>query len=351
LKKSGEEDWRKRVAPPVPTSSSTLNDEQQQQNNYNTKPVHNIVKMQQEQIKQQLQNITPKQNNKLLHNPTTSSGLNSHFIALGNSNNNPKRNVLTPNTNEINKLSSGASQKPDSTIDIDSDSSSSSDNNQRKMPQPGSISKKIAVFNETLKNPIIPLVPKSSNDSGSNRAGRRINSAGSDTDSMLAHNARVLNTTNSINQAPSQSLIKKPTQNNDTVELFSTDSEMDSFFKENELIVNNNDGMISGVSSNSNSPKQQSSEQESSQTMNEDLDDDEFDRIVSEAQRLTQGVRAKPSRKTKSKGNHLKNLQQRIEIKNDYQQQQQQNTSQPAANSELINNLMSHKKFNKSSVS
>lgn len=36
--------------------------------------------------------------------------------------------------------------------------------------------------------------------------------------------------------------------------------------------------------------------------------------------RLTHGVRPKPSRKTKSKGNHLKNLHNRIEIKNDYEQ-------------------------------
>ena len=35
---------------------------------------------------------------------------------------------------------------------------------------------------------------------------------------------------------------------------------------------------------------------------------------------MTQGARPKPSRKTKSKGNHLKNLHNRIEIKNEYEQ-------------------------------
>ena len=63
---------------------------------------------------------------------------------------------------------------------------------------------------------------------------------------------------------------------NDVVELFSTDSEMDSFFKENELIVNN----ATYIFSSNSSPKT-----DDSNTVNEDFDDDEFDRIVSEAQR------------------------------------------------------------------
>ena len=80
-------------------------------------------------------------------------------------------------------------------------------------------------------------------------------------------------------------------------------------------------------------------------------------------------MRAKPSRKTKSKGNHLKNLQNRIDIKNEYeqvhvpipetpttatiststasiqlqQQQQYQNL--------LVSELTNHRKFEKSTVS
>jgi hypothetical protein len=115
-----------------------------------------------------------------------------------------------------------------------------------------------------FKTPIMPLV----NSTSSSRP-RRMNSAGSDTDSMLAKNTRVLSKSGSKQQSSAKSA--------DMVELFSTDSEMDSFFKENELIVNNN-----GAGSSLNSSPNKTDE---SNTMNEDFDDDEFDRIVSEAQR------------------------------------------------------------------
>ena len=36
--------------------------------------------------------------------------------------------------------------------------------------------------------------------------------------------------------------------------------------------------------------------------------------------RLTHGVRARQKRKTKPKGNHLKNLSNRIELRNEYEQ-------------------------------
>ena len=91
------------------------------------------------------------------------------------------------------------------------------------------------------------------------------------------------------------------------VELFSTDSEMDSFFKEDILSKNLLSSSSSGHKTDDN-------------TMNEDFDEEEFDQIVSDAKRLTQESRARPHRKTKSKGNHLKNLQNRIDIKNEYEQ-------------------------------
>jgi hypothetical protein len=83
-------------------------------------------------------------------------------------------------------------------------------------------------------------------------------------------------------------------------------------------------------------------------------------------------MRAKPSRKTKSKGNHLKNLQSRIDIKNEYEQvhvpmaessssvvppsqQQQQQSTMSAVNvqqqSLLVSELANHRKFEKSTVS
>ncbi len=70
---------------------------------------------------------------------------------------------------------------------------------------------------------------------------------------------------------------------NERVELFSTDSEMDSFFKENETIVNMNSKYNN---SNDNMSSSTSPNKTDDNTMNENVDDDEFDRIVSEAQRL-----------------------------------------------------------------
>ena len=71
------------------------------------------------------------------------------------------------------------------------------------------------------------------------------------------------------------------------VEFLSTDSEMDSFFKENESIVQQASGSKKMVSHSdqmfSSSGGSQTKSNENS--MNEDLDDSEFDQIVSEAQR------------------------------------------------------------------
>ena len=95
----------------------------------------------------------------------------------------------------------------------------------------------------------------------------RMNSAGSDTDTIFNKNSNMIK--------------KNAGYANDRVELFSTDSEMDSFFKENETIVNKNSKYNNNdLFSSSTSPNKTDEN-----TMNEDLEDDEFDRIVSEAQR------------------------------------------------------------------
>jgi hypothetical protein len=74
-------------------------------------------------------------------------------------------------------------------------------------------------------------------------------------------------------------MLNKNQNNNNYNELFSTDSEMDSFFRENESIVNkayklNNDNLSSSTSPN-----------KTDDNTIDNIDDDEFDRIVSEAQR------------------------------------------------------------------
>lgn len=117
----------------------------------------------------------------------------------------------------------------------------------------------------------------------------RMHSAGSDTDTIFARNASKISSVlgNNHQKRPKQLPVSgnRP-EGVEKVELFSTDSEMDSFFKENESIVNKANNlylMTSSSASNSNSPNKNNTDEN---TMNEELDDDiEFDRIVSEAQR------------------------------------------------------------------
>lgn len=94
-----------------------------------------------------------------------------------------------------------------------------------------------------------------------------MHSAGSDTDSMLARNTVAIAKRYT---APNISNSNK----SEKVELFSTDSEMDSFFKD-ELMLNNN------LFTSSSSPNKTDDN-----TMNEDFDDEELDQIVSDAKRL-----------------------------------------------------------------
>jgi hypothetical protein len=102
LKRCGEEDWKKRALPPT-TASSSLNDDE-----ISSKPV-NIIKLQQEQIKQQLQNITPKPAGKSVNTSDMSQRANQILAGQANNTNNGstvtsiKRNVLTPvNSNTAN---------------------------------------------------------------------------------------------------------------------------------------------------------------------------------------------------------------------------------------------------------
>ena len=104
----------------------------------------------------------------------------------------------------------------------------------------------------------------------------RINSAGSDTDSMLARNT-VITSNKTANRHTMHST--------ERVELFSTDSEMDSFFKENETIVNKNAKYNTNNSNNDLFSSSTSPNKTDENTMNEDLEDGEFDRLFSDAQR------------------------------------------------------------------
>jgi hypothetical protein len=96
LKRCGEEDWKKRVLP-----VSSLNDDASANlpaSATSAKPM-NIIKLQQEQIKQQLQNITPKPLKSV--NTSDLSQRSNNILAGGVVNS--KRNVLTPvNSNTAN---------------------------------------------------------------------------------------------------------------------------------------------------------------------------------------------------------------------------------------------------------
>ncbi|RMZ97311.1 hypothetical protein BpHYR1_019155 [Brachionus plicatilis] len=250
LRKNGEEDWRKR-------STSTSNEE---------KPISgsNLVRQQKEQLKQQLNQIN----------------------IASRSNSNIKRNVLVPFLNEIK-----ATQKHENL----SDDNEELNIKKNKISQSNESLDIIVSHNQNiLDKPPIKIQEKRPSPIKQSKLSR-IHSAGSDTDSILTRNTMAISKNNVNKYKPEK------------VEIFSTDSEMDSFFKDD--ILNKN-----LLSSNSSGNKTDDN------TMNEEFDEEEFDQIVSDAKRLTQESRARPHRKTKSKGNHLKNLQNRIDIKNEYEQ-------------------------------
>jgi hypothetical protein len=237
LKKSGEEEWKKRSI--ISGANEELGD------GSSSKP--GIVKLHKEQLQQQLNIGMPKSTFNYQSKLNTSEP-----TAI------TKRTILAPlNDNnmfdECNLKQLRAKTQSNESIDslemLVNNNMDKKNTNSKRTP---------------FKNPS----ESNKNFSSTSKVSKltRIHSTGSDTDSMFLRNSNMLN--------------KNLTNNNyyERVELFSTDSEMDSFFKENESIVNraykyNNDNMSSSTSPN-----------KTDNTI-ENIDDDEFDRIVSEAQR------------------------------------------------------------------
>lgn len=109
-------------------------------------------------------------------------------------------------------------------------------------------------------------------------------SASSDTDTMFTRNANV------VAAAAASGVQSASTVKNERVELFSTDSEMDSFFKENENILNSPNNFLSSSSTTAGSKAGGgggggAEQRTDDNTMNESFDEVEFDRLVSEANR------------------------------------------------------------------
>lgn len=100
--------------------------------------------------------------------------------------------------------------------------------------------------------------------------------SGSDTDTMYTRNASL------VGQQQQTTTTK-----NERVELFSTDSEMDSFFKENENILQQQN-FLSSSSTTTGGSNNKAEQKTDDNTMNDDesFDDVEFDRLVTEANRL-----------------------------------------------------------------
>lgn len=99
--------------------------------------------------------------------------------------------------------------------------------------------------------------------------------SGSDTDTMYTRNASL------VGQQ------QQTTTKNERVELFSTDSEMDSFFKENENILQQQN-FLSSSSTTTGGSNNKAEQKTDDNTMNDDesFDDVEFDRLVTEANRF-----------------------------------------------------------------
>lgn len=289
LKKNNSVEWRKqRTSPPVAAGEE------------NTHRVS--VKQQQMQLKQQLLMATP--NSQTPYQMLKNEQKNREILAALDTND---------ESSEEKKLAvSNQSLDKEETPDAPRPSKSASKDGRRLM------------FNAELEKAL-----QSNKNPATARQKLPSLCGGSDSDhSMLMKNANLLG-----KSIPSRN------NNSDKVEMFSTDSEMDSFFKESEAIGKSGSNYRYNdlFSSSCGSP---------SKTDENDLDD--FDKIVTGGQRLTQGSRAKPARKTKSKGNHLKSLQSRTEVSTDYDEQPNSpSQSQPQMN---ITAELLQKKLNKSSV-
>lgn len=220
LRKSGEEEWRKRN-----TASLLLNSEQGDQQQQQTAPTNSIslIKQQQLQLKQQLQNVSGKAMPKYLNNEL-------------------KRAILAPLNDNSNNIDN-EDKSIESIESIEQPQVVTSEKREKKLPAGGRI-----IFNPSDLNADLEKA-------------------------LLKNKVKKNGSENSKQTIPSSSSFQ---QLNERVELFSTDSEMDSFFKENESKTYKYNDLFSSSSAASPNNK----------TDNDDLEnDDEFDRIVSEAQR------------------------------------------------------------------
>ena len=227
LKKNGEDEWKRRHSS-TETTESALHKPSFNNNN------NNIVKQHQLQLKQQLLMTTPKAGTpyQLLKNEQKS------------------RDALAT----LNETENKVSQSNESLDSLD----------ELPPPEPLRKEKRLsfnrrAGFSAELEKALATKAPPS---------GRQVSTGGSDTDSMLSRNLYTLG--------------KLPHLNNyEKVELFSTDSEMDSFFKETESLAVGSSCKYNDLFSSSCGSPVKTDEN----TNNEEVDEDEFDKIVSGAQR------------------------------------------------------------------
>lgn len=312
LKKSGEEEWKKRAVNSS-NPSNELTSALTASNSMNNELIHfsaknNLVKQHKEQLQQQLQIKTPKPqflpNNQISEMLSSSSGKSRNILATLNDN---RTAHGTDEESDKNRMKMTQSTESIDSLDVLMQANAAVNQREKKTP----VQKRV-VLNPSILNSVESALSKGPKQSKM----VRMHSAGSDTDTVFTRNAMMIQGNTSKKpylQHPQQQQQRVGKSGGEIVELFSTDSEIDSFFKENENLLNKFTTTSSSTSPNNNNNNKTTDE-------NEEIEDEEFNRIASDAHRLTQGTRAKPSRKTKSKGNHLKNLQNRIEIKQEYEQ-------------------------------
>jgi hypothetical protein len=232
-----------------------------------------MVKQQKEQLQQQLQIKTPKpqflpNNNQTSELSSSSSGKARNILATLSDN-------RAQHEEESDKHRMKMSQSTESIDSLDVLMQANVAVNQREKKTP--VQKRV-VLNPSILNSVESALSKGPKQSKM----VRMHSAGSDTDTVFTRNAMMIqaNTSKKPNfqqqHQQQQSHQRVGKSGGEIVELFSTDSEIDSFFKENENLLNKFTTTSSSTSPNNNNKTTDE---------NEEIGEEEFNRIASDAHR------------------------------------------------------------------
>jgi hypothetical protein len=275
LKKSGEEEWKKRAVNSNPSNEMTNTGSLSASNSVN------LVKQHKEQLQQQLQIKTPKPqflptNNQ--NNEFSSSGKTRNILATLNDNRSAAQHGIEDESDK-NRIKMSQSTESIDSLDVLMQANAAVNQREKKTP----VQKRV-VLNPSILNSVESALSKGPKQSKM----VRMHSAGSDTDTMFTRNAMMIQggNTSKVSRVQHQSHNQQQQHphrvgksgGGEIVELFSTDSEIDSFFKENENLLNRFTTTSSSTSPNNNNNNRTTDE-------NEEIGEEEFNRIASDAQR------------------------------------------------------------------